>query len=64
MAFTCLHATEPEKQNPVRQVIVHSGGCTENCMKLQIMLGIKVKKPGPNKVKGILVLYEAEEQYK
>ena len=28
--------TESGKQNAVRQDIIHSGGCTENCMKLQI----------------------------
>ena len=36
-----LHATETygrqsEKQNAVRQGIIHSGGCTVNCIKLRI----------------------------
>ena len=31
-----LWKTESEKQNLVRQGIIYSGSCTENCMKLQI----------------------------
>ena len=37
--FACyqdLWKTESEKRNTVRQGIIHSGGCTENHMKLQI----------------------------
>ena len=37
--FTCyqdLWKTELEKWNAVRQGIIHSGGCTENCIKLGI----------------------------
>ena len=37
--FACnqnLWKTESEKWNAVRQGIIHSSGCTENCMKLQI----------------------------
>ena len=37
--FACyqyLCKTASEKWNAVRQGIIHSGGCTENCMKLQI----------------------------
>ena len=37
--FACyrdLWKTELEKQNAVRQGIIHSGSCTENCMQLQI----------------------------
>ena len=29
-----LWKTESEKQNSVRQSIIHINGCTENCMKL------------------------------
>ena len=42
MTLTCLHATKDlsktasEKQNAVRQGIIHSGGCTSSCMKLRI----------------------------
>ena len=35
--FSCyqdLCKTELEKQNTVRQDIIHSSGCTESCMKL------------------------------
>ena len=35
--FACyrdLWKTESEKWNAVKQGIIHSGGCTENCMKL------------------------------
>ena len=28
--------TDPEKQNKVRQGIIHSDGCLLNCMKLRI----------------------------
>ena len=31
-----LWKTESEKQNAVRQGIIHSGGCTVNCIKLRI----------------------------
>ena len=37
--FACYHdlwKTESEKQNAVRQGIIHSGSCTSNCMKLRI----------------------------
>ena len=37
--FACYRAswkTDSEKQNSVRQGIVHSGSCSDNCMKLQI----------------------------
>ena len=37
--FACcqdLWKTVSEKRNAVRQSIIHSGGCTENCMKLQM----------------------------
>ena len=34
--FQNLWKTELDKQNAVRQSIIHSGSCTENCMKLQI----------------------------
>ena len=37
--FACyrdLWKTELEKQNAVRQDIIHSSGCTKNCMKLQM----------------------------
>ena len=37
--FACyqdLWKTALEKWNAVRQGIIHSSGCTENCMKLQI----------------------------
>ena len=39
MILTCLCATEKtdsEKQNAVRQGIIHSDGCTLNCMRLRI----------------------------
>ena len=31
-----LWKTKSEKQNTVRQGIIHSSGCTENCMKLRM----------------------------
>ena len=37
--FACysdLWKTESKKQNSMRQGIIYSGGCTENCMKLRI----------------------------
>ena len=42
--FVCyqdLWKTDSEKQNAVRQGIIHSGGCTLNCMKLRINSGDK-----------------------
>ena len=42
--FACyqdLWKTDSEKQNVVRQGIIHSGGCTLNCMKLRISAGDK-----------------------
>ena len=42
--FECyrdLWKTKQEKWNAVRQGIIHSDGCTENCMKLRINAGNK-----------------------
>ena len=36
VCYQSLWKTESEKQNTVRQCIIYSGSCTENCMKLQI----------------------------
>ena len=35
-SYQVLWKTESEKHNTVRQGIIRSGCCTENCMKLQI----------------------------
>ena len=37
----CLHATESEKRNAIRQGIVSNDGCMENCIKLRINAGDK-----------------------
>ena len=42
--FACyrdLWKTDSEKRNALRQGIIHSGGCTLNCMKLKINYGDK-----------------------
>ena len=42
--FECyqeLWKTDSEKRNAVRQDIIHSQGCTLNCMKLRINAGDK-----------------------
>ena len=42
--FAChqdLWKTDSEKRNAVRQGIIHSNGCTVNCMKLRISAGDK-----------------------
>ena len=42
--FVCyreLWRTDSEKRNAVRQGIIHSGSCTENCMKLRTNVGDK-----------------------
>ena len=39
--FVCYRELDSEKRNAVRQGIIHSGGCTENCMKLRTNAGDK-----------------------
>ena len=43
--FACyrdLWKTKSEKRNAIRQGIISNDGCTENCIKLRIMLVIKM----------------------
>ena len=50
--FACyqdLWKIDSEKRNVVRQGIIHSGGCTLNCMKLRIDAGDKSNLPAKDK---------------
>ena len=51
--FACyrdLWKTKSEKRNAIRQGIVSSGGCTNNCIKLRINAGDKAPNPQDNAI--------------